>query len=120
MLYDEDVDRFLTARTERALALFDCFVNQISAIGEVTLHPAKSMIGVSNGNRRVAWVTQMGKGFIHVVFPFKQPYSDNLCFQKIAQVPRDEHQFNHHFRMINEEDVNDEVLKFMRLAYNGE
>jgi hypothetical protein len=28
-------------------------------------------------------------------------------------------QFNHHFRMLHIEDVNDEVRKFMRLAYDS-
>ena len=44
-------------------------------------------------------------------FPFKQPYPDNLCFQKIAQVPGEiAHQFNHHFRMLQKEDLNEEVI----------
>jgi hypothetical protein len=78
------------------------------------------MIGIANDKKRIAWITQLGKNFIHVVFPFKQPYPDNLCFQKIAQVPGDAHQFNHHFRMYNTEDVNDEVKKFMKMALEGE
>ncbi|WP_255521424.1 DUF5655 domain-containing protein [Mucilaginibacter sp. JRF] len=92
---------------------------KFNEVGVVELHPAKTMIGISNGQKRVAWVTQLGKNFIHVVFPFKQPYQDNLCFQKIARVPGDE-QYNHHFRMYNADDVNDELLNFMMLAYNGE
>jgi hypothetical protein len=76
------------------------------------------MIGISNSHKRIAWVTQLGKNFIHVVFPFKQPYDDNLCFQKVGQVPGQQ-QFNHHFRMINSDDLNEEVLEFMRLAYEN-
>jgi len=53
------------------------------------------------------------------VFPFKQPYEDNLCFQKVAQVPGQQ-QFNHHYRMLSVDDLNEEVLGFMRLAYEGE
>jgi hypothetical protein len=78
------------------------------------------MIGIDNWNKRIAWITQLGKNFVHVVFPFKQAYEDNLCFQKIAQVPGDAKQFNHHFRMLLKEDINEEVLKFMKLAYNEE
>lgn len=78
------------------------------------------MIGISNADKRIAWVTQLGKNFIHVVFPFKQLYEDNLCFQKMAQVPGSATQFNHHFRMYYKEDLNREVLKFMKLAYYGE
>jgi hypothetical protein len=117
---DKQVSDFLTGKSEHTLMLFHHFVNEFQKVGDVTLHPAKTMIGVANSQKRIVWVTQLGKNFIHVVFPFKQPYPDNLCFQKIAQVPGDTHQFNHHFRMLQKDDVNEEVLEFMRLAYNGE
>jgi hypothetical protein len=58
----------------------------------------------------------LGKDFVDVTFPFKKPYRDNLCFHKIAQVPGQQ-QFNHHFRMYSKEDVNEEVIGFMKLAY---
>ncbi len=77
------------------------------------------MIGIANSHRRVAYITQLGKNFVHVVFPFKQPYNDNLCFQKIAQVPYDNKQYNHHFRMYNVDDINEEVKKFMLLAFES-
>ncbi len=99
--------------------LFHHFVNEFEKVGDVTLYPAKTMIGVANSHKRVAWITALGKNFIHVVFPFKQPYPDNLCFQKITQVPGDT-QFNHHFRMLQKEDVNEEVIEFMGLAYRDE
>ena len=117
---DKQLSDFLTGKSEHTLMLFHHFVNEFQKVGDVTLHPAKTMIGVANSHKRIAWITALGKNFIHVVFPFKQPYLDNLCFQKIAQVPGDAQQFNHHFRMLQKEDVNEEVLEFMRLAYNGE
>jgi hypothetical protein len=116
---DRELAAFLHGKSEHTMALFDHFVNEFKKIGDVTLHPAKTMIGVSNGHKRVAWITQLGKNFIHVVFPFEKPYEDNLCFQKIAQVPGDAKQFNHHFRMLLKEDVNREVTGFMKLAYKG-
>jgi hypothetical protein len=116
----EHLSEFLADKSLHALMLFDHFIQEFQKIGPVTIHTAKTMIGIANPYKRVAWITQLGKNFIHVVFPFKQPYPDNLCFQKIAQVPGDAHQFNHHFRMLQKEDVNEEVLAFMRLAYNGE
>jgi hypothetical protein len=117
--YSKELSDFLSGKSEYALTLFNHFVNEFQKVGEVTLHPAKTMIGIANLHKRIAWITQLGKNFVHVVFPFKQPYPDNLCFQKIAQVPGDI-QFNHHFRMLQKEDVNEEILKFMKLAYNDE
>lgn len=117
---DSNISAFLNGKSEHTLMLFNHFVNEYQKLAPVTLHPAKSMIGIANSHRRIAWITQLGKNFVHIVFPFKQEYPDNLCFQKIAQVPGDAHQFNHHFRMLNVEDVNEEVLGFMRMAYEDE
>ena len=115
----KELSDFLVGKSEHTLMLFHHFVNEFQKVGPVTLHPAKTMIGITNSHKRVVYITQLGKNFIHVVFPFKQPYPDNLCFQKIAQVPGDM-QFNHHFRMLQKEDVNEEIIEFMRLAYNDE
>jgi hypothetical protein len=109
---------FLAGKSEQTLVLFNHFINQYQKLAPVTLHPAKTMIGIANSHRRVAWVTQLGKNFVHVVFPFKKQYPDNLCFQKIARVPDDAHQFNHHLRLYSVDDVNDEVLQFMQMAYD--
>jgi hypothetical protein len=111
--------KFLIGRSEHTLALFDDFIGEFQGIAPVTIHPAKTMIGIANSHKRVAYITQLGKNFIHVVFPFKERFDDNLCFQKIAQVPG-ELQFNHHFRMLHQDDVNDEVREFMKIAYYGQ
>jgi hypothetical protein len=116
---NKELDDFLAGKSEHTLMLFHHFINEFQKVGPVTIHPAKTMIGLANSHKRVVYITQLGKNFIHVVFPFKQPHTDNLCFQKIAQVPGDM-QFNHHFRMLNKEDVNDEVVEFMQLAYRDE
>jgi hypothetical protein len=116
---DKQLSEFLSGKSEHDLMLFQHFINEFQKVGPVSIHPAKTMIGIANSHKRVVYITQLGKNFIHVVFPFKQPYPDNLCFQKIAQVPGDM-QFNHHFRMLQKEDVNEEVLEFMRLAYFDE
>ena len=108
---------FLTGKSEQTLLLFNHFITEYQKLAPVTIHPVKTMIGIANSHRRIAWITQLGKNYVHVVFPFKQEYPDNLCFQKIAQVPGDAHQFNHHFRMYNMDDVNEEILKFMQMAF---
>ena len=113
-----DLGNFLNGKPERTLTLFRHFVDEFQNIGPVTLHPAKTMIGIANSHKKIAYITQLGKNFIHIVFPLRERYDDNFCFQKIAQVPGDM-QFNHHFRMLHKEDVNDEVRDFMRLVYNS-
>lgn len=114
---EKTLDDFLNGKSLHTLALFYHFVEEYKQIGKITLHPAKTMIGIATSRKRIVYITQLGKDFIHVVFAFEKPYSENFCFQKIAQVPNDNKQFNHHFRMYAKEDVNQEVKKFMRLAY---
>lgn len=117
---EKTVEDFTAGKPAHTLALYHHFLEQFKTIGAIELHPTKSMIAVATAHNRIAWITQFGKNFIHVVFPFVKPYPDNLCFTKIAQVPGDAHQFNHHFRMLYKEDINEEVLSFMKLAYDGE
>ena len=115
----KNVSVFLNGKSEHTIQLFDHFIKQFEKVGDITIEPTKTMIGISNSNKRIAWITQLGKNFIHIVFPFKQLYEDNLCFQKMAQVPG-QNQYNHHFRMLQKEDLNKEVLNFMKLAYKEE
>ncbi len=112
------ISQFLSGKSAHTLALYNHFISEFEKIGSITVEPTKTMIGISNAHKRIAWVTQLGKNFIHVVFPLKQPYNDNLCFQKVAQVPGS-NQFNHHLRVLSLEDINDEVLEFMLLAYQS-
>jgi hypothetical protein len=113
------ISHFLSGKSPYTLALFHHFITEFEKIGNIVVEPTKTMIGISNTNKRIAWVTQLGKNFIHVVLPFKQLYQDNLCFQKAGQVPG-QNQFNHHLRIMNVKDINEEVLRFMKLAYHGE
>ena len=101
-----------------ALMLFDHFIAELKKIGPVSIHPHKTMITIANAQKRVAYITQAGKNFIHVVFAFKQRYDNNLCFQRI-QVVAGRHTVYHHLRILHQEDINDEVRKFMRIAYEG-
>lgn len=112
------LDDFLQGKSPHTLALFEHFIKEFKKTGRISIQPAKTMIGIANDHKRIAYITQLGKNFVHVVFPFNQPYPDNLCFQKIAQVPG-EQQFNHHFRMLELADVNSEVKNFMKLAYKS-
>ena len=112
---ESTLDDFLRGKSEQTTSLFWHFVKCFQKVGDVTIHPTKSMIAFA-ATTRIAYVIQLGKNFVDVVFPFDQPYEDNLCFRKIAQVPGTQ-QFNHHLRIMNKEDVNNEVRQFMKLAY---
>jgi hypothetical protein len=112
-----EIATFLAGKSDTTLALLDHFLTAFEQIGPIRVEATKTMIGISNDRKRIAWVTQLGKSFVHIVFPFNEPFEDNLCFQKIAQVPGS-NQFNHHFRLLHADDVNEEVRSFMRKAWD--
>ena len=112
---DKELVDFLAGKPQYTIDLFDHLVNEYKLIGNVQLHPAKSMISFA-ARTRFAYIIQLGKNFVDLVLPFKQPYTDNLCFNKIKQVPGTD-DYNHHFRMCFKEDINDEVRMYMKMAY---
>ena len=112
---DKTLADYLTGKTAHTISLFWHFVQKFQEIGNVTIHPTKSMIAFA-AKTRIAYVTRLGRDFVDVTFPFNKAYADNLCFHKIAQVPGTK-QYNHHFRMQHKDDVNEEVLYYMKLAY---
>lgn len=113
------IAHFFAGKSDITKALFNHFIAEYNKIGNIHLVPTKTMIALTTGgddDPRIAWVSQLGKNFVHVVFPFRELYPDNLCFTKMGQVPGS-NQYNHHFRMYDGGDVNAEVKKFMKLAY---
>ncbi len=115
---DKSIGDFLANKDEAIIALFNHFVASYRNIGPIELRPTQSMIALV-ADRRFAYIIKIGKNFIDVVFPFKELFEDNLCFKKIAPVPGSK-DFNHHLRLCDLADINDEVLAYMKRAYaNG-
>ena len=117
MADEKDLSDVLNGKTEYAIELFRFFVDECNKLSSVKLRLLKSMIGIES-ETKFAYVTQLGKNFIHVVIPFNKPYQDNLCFSKIAQVPGT-NQYNHHLRIYYKDDVNDEVKGFLKMAISN-
>ena len=113
---DKTIADFLNGKTAHTLALFYYFLDEYKRIGNFELHPAKSRIALAR-HTRFCSINQLGKDFLHFVLPLDKLYPDNLVFTKIGQLPNSKI-FNHHCRIYSKDDVNDEVKKFMRLAYD--
>ncbi|MEP7166018.1 MAG: DUF5655 domain-containing protein [Ferruginibacter sp.] len=114
---DKTLDDFLKNKPIHTIELFYHFIKEYKNIGDISIHPTKSMIAIA-GKTRFAYITQLGKDFIDIVFPFRQVYNDNLCFTKIKLVPGS-NDHNHHFRMMLKEDINEEVRHYMKLAFDN-
>ena len=65
----------LQNKSAYSLALFEHFVHVYQSLAPVELHATKSMIAIRYQDRNIAWITDLGKNFLHVVFPFKRSYS---------------------------------------------
>lgn len=109
---ERNLSDFLKGKSAHTVELFDHLVEELLAMAPIKVHPTKSMIALSL-RTNFAYVTQLGKNFIDVVFPFDEIYADNLCFSKIKTVPGT-NQHNHYFRMFLKEDINDEMRGYMR------
>ncbi|HMJ71544.1 MAG TPA: DUF5655 domain-containing protein [Cyclobacteriaceae bacterium] len=114
---DKELSDYLAGKSEHTLGLFWHFIESYQQLGKVTVHATKSMIAIA-AKTRMAYITRLGKNFMDVTFMFDQPYNDNLCFTKIAQVPGT-NQYNHHFRMMTPSDINKEVKTYMKIAYKN-
>jgi hypothetical protein len=112
---ERDLAAFLQGKLVYTIELFDHFISEYLQIAPIKVYPTKSMIALGT-TVNFAYVTQLGKNFIDVVFPFNEIYADNLCFIKIKTVPGTNNH-NHYFRMYFKEDLNDEVKKYMKMAY---
>lgn len=111
---EKTLDDFLEKKSEHTLGLFYHFIEEYKKIGKISVYPTRSMIAIS-GKKRCAYIIQLGKDFMDIVFPFRKAYNDNLCFRKIKPVPGSD-DYNHHFRMCLNEDINDEIRHYMKLA----
>jgi hypothetical protein len=111
---ERNLGDFLDGKSTQTVELFDYLVEELLAMAPIKVYPTKSMIALGL-RTNFAYVTQLGKNFIDVVFPFDEIYADNLCFSKIKTVPGT-NQHNHYFRMYLKEDINEEVRKYILLA----
>ncbi len=114
---DNTVGGFLLAKTDVSLELFDYLILRFEQIGPIKLYATKSMIVIAH-KIKFAYIINLGKSFVDIVLPFKQAYTDNFCFRKIALVPGSD-DYNHHLRLMHVDDINEEVFNYMKLAYDN-
>lgn len=105
----------LKNKSQYTLDIYHHLISTYEKIGPIKIYATKTMIVFANTDS-FAYVIQLGKNFVDLVLPFNQPHNDNLGFRKIKQVSNTP-QYNHHLRLYNQNDINEEVLAYMKLAY---
>jgi len=76
------IQDFLTGKSDHTKLLFTHFINEYRKIGLVTLHPAKTMIGIANDKKRIAWITNSEKILFMLSFLFQKPILIIYVFKK--------------------------------------
>ena len=113
---DRSLDDFLEGKSEKTVMLFNILVDRYLSMGDIKLHPAKWRIAFAS-RIRFAYIHRLGKNYVDLVIQLDRVADDNLCFYKIAGPPGSDI-YNHYFRMEEPEDLNDEVIRYMREAYD--
>lgn len=111
---EKSVEDFLSGKSVHTVGLFHFFIDEYRKIGDFVLHPAKSRIAFA-AKIRFGYIHRLGKDFLDVVLTFNQAHHDNLCFYRIGEVPGGKY-YQHYLRIMQKEDVNEEVRGFMKLA----
>ena len=109
------VDNFLKGKTQKTIDLFNYFISEYKRIGDFEIHPVKTRVALLT-KMRFCSINKAGKDFIYVHFVLTKPYKDNLCFDRIDNLAN--RFFVHHSKIYNKADINSELKKFMRLAYD--
>lgn len=111
---ERTVNDFLVGRSELSVALFHTFISEYRKLGDFALHPARTRIAFA-ARTRFGYVHRLGRDFLDVALTFDRPYTDNLCFYRIGEVPGGKI-YQHYLRIHRPEDINGEVRKFMAMA----
>lgn len=111
---EKSVGDFLIGKSDYTIGLFYNFIEEYKKIGDFVLHPAKSRIAFA-ARIRFGYIHRLGRDFVDVVLSFNQSYDDNLCFYRIGEVPGGKI-FQHYLRIQSNEDINEEVKKYMKMA----
>ena len=111
---EKTIDDFLFGKSDHTIGLFYHFISEYRKIGHFVLHPARSRIAFA-ALIRFGYIHRLGRDYLDVALTFNRAYRDNLCFYRIGEVPGGKY-FQHYLRIMQPEDVNDEVRKFMKLA----
>ena len=111
---ERSVEDFLSGKSVTTIILYNHFIEELLKIGPFKLHPAKSRIAFA-ALIRFGYIKTLGKNFVDVAFTFNKPYTDNLCFYRIGEVPGGKY-YQHYLRIYQKKDINTEVKKFMKMA----
>ena len=106
---------FLEGKSKQAIGLFDHFLAEYRKIGRFDLHPVKTRVALLTQMRFCA-INKMGEDFLDVHFVLTEPHTESSLFRRIENLGN--RFYIHHLRICRKSDINAEVRKFMKLAFD--
>ena len=109
------VEDYVKAKPKEMIELLDYFLKEYKKIGDFELHPVKTRIALLT-QMRFCSINKLGKNFVDIHFVLTEPFNENTCFYRIENLG--DRFFVHHLRLYEPKDLDAEVRKFMKLAYD--
>lgn len=109
------VAKFLIGKSGAAVHLFEHFLSEYRKIGPFDLHPVKTRVALLTKMRFCA-VNKIGTDFIDLHLVLTKAYPKASCFRRIESIG--DRFFIHHLRILSKRDIDSEVRKFMKFAYD--
>ncbi len=110
---DYSVESFLKGKSDRGKELFWWFVSEYQKIGPIKLHAVKTRVAFMV-EVRFSGVGKIGSDFIEGTFWLKEKIDSDKFF-KIEHLSGND--YIHRFRIYDESFIDDEFLKYMKMAY---
>ena len=108
------IDDFLRNKTEKSVDLFNYFISEYKKIGDFELHPVNTRVALLT-KMRFCSINKVGEDFVDVHLVLTQRH-DNPVFYRIDNLA--DRFFVHHLKIYARNDIDDDVRKFMTLAYD--
>lgn len=108
------VDDFLNGKSEKAIDLFNYFISEYRKFGEIELHPVKTRVALLT-KMRFCSINKVGIECIDVHLVLTEPFNGAQCFYKIENLA--DRFYIHHFHIFERKDINEELKKYMGMAY---
>jgi len=108
------LDDFLKGKPAKSVALFNFFLAEYKTIGPFELHPVKTRVALLT-KMRFCSINKIGTDHIDIHLVLTALFADTLCFHKIDNLAN--RFFVHHARLYNKDDINQELKKYMAMAY---
>jgi len=108
------VDDFLHGKPEKSIGLFNLFLSTYRKIGPFEFHPVKTRVAQLT-KMRFCSINKVGPDYIDIHLVLTSLFDNTLCFYKVDNLAN--RFFVHHARIYDQNDITEELLRYMAMAY---